>query len=201
MLLACPQKEWHLHTLLAQGTSPSHRNKTHLFFFLSNSFPWSNFHLCTKSQVTLLVAESFSVADVYFLIAERSLLQESPENTVWRMMLDSFSFQPLMYSTKCVPKGQDGLVIVIKQQKQSWFRSILWCLLREVFNVYTLYIIRNAVHYFVCGSVWSVNTWQYVQSVQILQGVCGENGRGKEATQWWECGCFNATIQTGSGGL
>lgn len=29
-----------------------------------------------------------------------------------------------------------------------------------------------------------------MQSVQILQGVCGENGRGKEATQWWECGCF-----------
>lgn len=107
------------HTSSTRNQSFPQKQNPPFFFFLSNSFPWSNFHLCTKSQVTLLVAESFSVADVYFLIAERSLLQESPENTVWRMMLDSFSFQPLMYSTKCVPKGQDGLVIVIKQQKQS----------------------------------------------------------------------------------
>lgn len=31
------------------------------------------------------------------------------------MKLDSFFFHPFLYSTKCVPKGQDGLVIVIKQ--------------------------------------------------------------------------------------
>ena len=66
------------HFLLKEPVLPTETKP--FFFFLSNFFPWSNFHLCTKSQVTLLVAESFSVADVYFLIAERSLLQGSPEN-------------------------------------------------------------------------------------------------------------------------